>query len=152
MALYINTTVIEASQWFKNGDHPEDRVGEKAVDWGKVAELRPDLLDKNEPVKDEDIPDEAYYKRIEGAVVRYFRLPPPGPRGIDIHEACGVTYHNHGWIDTPPGISPGGYTVCPGDWIITYPHTYQPVKPAIFEVEYSLIEIHGIQEKDGHNE
>lgn len=65
--------VIEATQWFQNGDHPED--GEERFEDG--------------PYKGE---------RFEGHVVRYYRHPDvPGERPC---EQCGKPHHVHGWIDT----------------------------------------------------
>ena len=111
-------TVIEAFQWFKNGDHPEDNCMRPFEDTGLV-------------------PDEPR----EGAVVRYFRHPDVP--GITICEFCGLTMHEHGWIDTIQG----GHTVCPGDWVITdnrvverdhHGHFY-PCKPQIFLLTYEPV-------------
>ena len=64
--------VIEAHQWFKNGDHPEDAetpLDQRAQPWPQ-----------------------------EGKVVRYFRRPDvDGERGC---THCGQPMHEHGWIDT----------------------------------------------------
>ena len=62
--------VIEAHQWFKNGDHPEDGTAESA--------------------------ERALSH--EGLVVRYYRNPKH--YGQDPCPECGVLYHAHGWIDT----------------------------------------------------
>lgn len=103
--------LIEASQWFKNGDHPDDGVGE----------------DRHDPLTG------GTYKGIEGAVVRFFRRPEPEYRGTVTHESCGSTYHDHGWIDTLEG----GHIVCPGDWIVTGVQGERyPVKAAIFAETY----------------
>jgi len=108
-------------QWFKNGDHPDDHVGEPVLDIGKLCELHPELLSQGDEwviLKDVDIPPEAYYNRIEGAVVRFFRRPEPEFRGF--HSKCGRTWHDHGWIDDGSNDENGlaqGITVCPGDWI-----------------------------------
>ena len=101
--------VIEADQWWKNGDHPEDGVGD----------LRRDVLTGET------------YEGIEGRVVRFFRHPDyPGDQQ---HDRCGRTWHDHGWIDTLEG----GHTVCPGDWIITgIQGEHYPCKPDIFEATY----------------
>ena len=80
--------IIEATQWFKNGDHPEDHVGE----------VLSDLTGG---------PD---YGRQEGAVVRYFRRPEPEYASKTVHDQCGRIWHDHGWIDTLEG----GHAVCPG--------------------------------------
>lgn len=65
-------SVIEAYQWFQNGDHPEDAespVDQRAQPWPQ-----------------------------EGKVVRSFRRPDvDGERGC---THCGKRMHEHGWIDT----------------------------------------------------
>lgn len=115
MAKYLqNPTVVEATQWWKNGDHPEDRVGETVQG----------------PMGGSD------YERLEGVVVRYFRHPdiPGEDRDVD---GCGRTWHDHGWIDSVYG----GYPVCPGDWIITGTDGERhPCKPNIFENNYKAAE------------
>lgn len=105
---------IEAVQWWKNGDHPNDGVGEPRID----------------PMSG------GTYEAIEGAVVRYFRRPEPEYAGEAVHEACGRTWHDHGWIDTLEG----GHTVCPGDWIITgIRGELYPCKDAIFRETYEAV-------------
>lgn len=104
--------VVEAHQWWKNGDHPEDRVGEV----------------EHDPIFGE-------YIRKEGKVVRYFRHPDYD--GDDVHDLCKHTWNAHGWIDTLEG----GHTVCPGDWIITgVAGEYYPCKPHIFMATYEPVE------------
>lgn len=104
---------IEAHQWFKNGDHPEDRVGETLPD----------------PIGG------GTYTRQEGAVVRYFRHPDYD--GQATHDRCGRIWHDHGWIDTIEG----GHTACPGDWIITGVEGERyPCKPDIFAATYEAVE------------
>lgn len=63
--------VIEATQWFKNGDHPKDNCC-------PISPTNPDLS--------------------EGEVVRYFRHPDVS--GKTICSKCNKTMHEHGWIDT----------------------------------------------------
>lgn len=106
--------VIEATQWFKNGDHPEDGVGKWA----------PDSINAG-----------TYYKRLEGDVVRFYRNPDAdGQRPC---EHCEKRMHDHGWIDTKEG----GHIVCPGDWIITgIQGERYPCKPDIFEAIYEPAE------------
>lgn len=125
---------VRAVQWFKNGDHPDDRVGKMEIDEMKLAELRPDLLDSFDgQIADADVPDEARYKRVEGAVVRFFRRPEPKYDGAKHHDLCSRSWDSHGWIDTLEG----GHTVCPGDWIITGIHgEYYPCKDSIFRESY----------------
>lgn len=73
--------------------------------------------------------------RIEGGVVRYFRHPDydgDAPHGQD---GCERSWGEHGWIDTPEG----GYTVCPGDWIITGANGVYPCKNSIFCETHELV-------------
>lgn len=102
--------VIEATQWFTNGDHPDDNCDMFSYpdDSGHVFE-RPG----------------------EGKVVRYYRRPDdPGKRKC---EKCSHLMAFHGWIDTLEG----GHIVCPGDWIITgVKGERYPCKPDIFEATY----------------
>jgi hypothetical protein len=104
--------VVEATQWFKNGDHPQDDVFRPFEDTGAV------------PVEPR-----------EGAVVRYFRHP--FVPGADNCAYCGRMFHDHGFIDTLEG----GYQVCPGDWIITGVQGERyPCKPGIFAETYEPAE------------
>jgi hypothetical protein len=104
--------VIEASQWFKNGDHPHDYVGMEAPDGNGGV-----------------------YQRIEGLLVRFFRHPEVS--GTKECQHCKNTMHNHGWIDTLEG----GHIVCPGDFIITgVKGENYPCKPDIFEATYEIVE------------
>lgn len=113
--------VIEATQWFKNGDHPLDRVGTIEVD-----QLFPD-----DPTKK--------YVRGEGAVVRFYRHPEVAGSRLHVEgtEACHRPFHEHGWIDT----AEGGHIVCPGDFIITgVKGEVYPCKPGIFAATYEAVE------------
>lgn len=103
---------VACHQWWRNGDHPLDALGEK-------------LLDPFTGVS---------YERLEGAVVRFFRHPDiEGTRSCG---HCGVTMHDHGWIETLEG----GHIVCPGDWIITGVHNERyPCKPDIFGATYEAL-------------
>ena len=102
--------VIEATQWFKSGDHPKDDREMLCVDKGGVPFLS------------------------EGKIVRYYRHPDvDGQRDC---QYCENIMHDHGWIDTIQG----GHNVCPGDWIITgIKGEYSPFKPDIFEATYELV-------------
>jgi hypothetical protein len=113
MSLYRKTALIEATQWFKNGDHPGDHVGETLVD----------LMSPDDRSKD--------YERLEGAVVRFFRHPDiSGDRSC---ATCGYTMHVHGWIDDLEG----GHTVCVGDWIPTgVQGEHWAIKPDVFAESY----------------
>lgn len=109
---------IEATQWFKNGDHPNDY--EKDVESLFGYEV---IMYTGEQQRE---------LGWEGQVVRYFRIPViPGDK---ICEHCGNKMHKHGWIDS---LRVGGYLVCPGDWIITeMTGEHYPCKPDIFEKTY----------------
>lgn len=112
--------VVDATQWFKNGDHPldysEDRTGFENDEFRTWSG------------------EEAKALEWEGGVVRYYRSPDqPGDR--QCHH-CGHTLHYHGWIDTLEG----GHIVCPGDWIITgVAGEHYPCKPEIFEQTYEEV-------------
>jgi hypothetical protein len=104
--------VIDATQWFKNGDHPEDHV--------KILYRRGD--------DGSDI-------ETEGQVVRRFRRPDI--EGTRVCDKCGASMQNHGWIDTLEG----GHIVCVGDWIITGVQGERyPCKPDIFAATYEAAE------------
>lgn len=106
--------VIEATQWFKNGDHPEDEST-------MIMAL-------------EESHSQGYLS--EGKVVRYFRKPDiTGDMKCGLFS-CGMRFHNHGWIDTLEG----GHIVCPGDFIITgVKGERYPCKPDIFEATYEKV-------------
>lgn len=102
--------VVEAVQWFCNGDHPEDN-----------CDVVQTIAQNGERIE--------YLG--EGKVVRYFRLP--GRDGKLPCANCGKVMHDHGWIDTLEG----GHAVCPGDYIITGVNNEKyPCKPDIFEKTY----------------
>ncbi len=107
--------VIEATQWFKNGDHPQDAC------W--VVEADPKL----NPFLTNFL--------SEGKVVRYFRHP--NISGEQLCSKCGIRMHEHGWIDTLED----GHNVCPGDWIITgIQGERYPVKDDIFRATYEIVD------------
>ena len=104
--------VIAATQWFKNGDHPDDDCFRPYEDTGIL-------------------PKEAR----EGAVVRYYRHPRMDGQTVCAH--CNLIMHVHGWIDTLEG----GHTVCPRDWIITgIKNEHYPCKNDIFLATYEKVE------------
>lgn len=77
--------VVEASRWFKNGDHPQDdcRI---AKDGGSILS--------------------------EGKVVRYYRNQKDDGRRICF--GCSHLMHYHGWIDTLEGghtVCPGDWII-----------------------------------------
>lgn len=112
--------VIDAVQWWKNGDHP--------LDYSKthVGFEKGSLRDFT--------PDERKQKQWEGDIVRYYRKPEIN--GNETCKHCGNAMHVHGWIDTLEG----GHIVCPGDWIITgVKGEHYPCKPDIFAATYDPV-------------
>ena len=128
--------VIDATQWFKNGDHPLDN---------SVPVRRLSKAQQEAPMRVYDItehegdlvPDPhtgAPSFLSEGKVVRYFRRPERNDD--ELCEHCGRIMHAHGWIDTLEG----GHIVCPGDWVITgVKGERYPCKPDIFEATYEPV-------------
>ena len=109
--------VIEATQWFKNGDHPLDYSKNHAgFDAGVMREYPPEERKAN---------------GWEGDIVRYYRTPDFDGQTACHH--CNRLMHDHGWIDTLEG----GHIVCPGDWVITgVKGEHYPCKPDIFQETY----------------
>lgn len=111
------TDLIEASQWFKNGDHPNDYDGTTSCFENGVLEEIPGSVARD--------------RGWEGFVVRYFRRPDVPGQQICNH--CGIIMRDHGWIDTLEGDR----IVCPGDWVITNLQGERyPCKPDIFIATY----------------
>lgn len=103
--------VIEATQWFKNGDHPEDDCYRPFEDTGIIPNMQ-----------------------REGNIVRYYRHPRID--GQIVCDECKALMHDHGWIDTLEG----GHIVCVGDWVITgVKGERYPCKPYIFELTYEPV-------------
>ncbi len=109
MAKYRKKPIqIEATQWFQNGDHPQD-----------------------DPTRGGTTQSGKYW---EGKVVRYYRRPDDDPQRLC--ETCGNKMHIHGWIDTAEGghvVCPGDYIItgvngeqypCKPD---IFEKTYEPV-------------------------
>lgn len=100
------TVIIEATQWFKNGDHPDDyKESQMGFVGGHLKEYSGE------------------YRREhgwEGSVVRYYRrLSDDGER---ICSDCGCTMHDHGLLNPRRDrktVNEEDDVVCPGDWIIT---------------------------------
>lgn len=99
--------IVEAHQWFKNGDHPLDRVGETETD----------------PVSGQS------YTILEGRIIRFFRRPDQS--GDAPCPICGNPNHDHGWVD---GQS-FQHRVCPGDYVVSKPNRvgYFPAQATLFE-------------------
>lgn len=112
--------VIEATQWFKNGDHPDDYATHRA---GFEDGLMRTWTG-----------EQAKELGWEGAIVRYYRHPEMN--GESLCGYCGGKMHIHGWIDTKEG----GHIVCPGDFIITGVQGERyPCKPDIFAATYEAV-------------
>lgn len=107
--------VVEATQWFRNGDHPDDNCR-------KIVPVPGD--------------GDAYMS--EGKIVRRFRRPDvPGGSLCTSSIPCGSAMIEHGWIDTPEG----GHTVCPGDYVITgVAGERYPCKATIFHATYEPVD------------
>ena len=98
--------VIEAEQWFKNGDHSQD-----GIERFEAGDFRGELF--------------------EGKCVRYYRRPDDsGNRNC---AKCGRIMHEHGWIDTLEGghiVCPGDWI------ITGIAGEKYPCKPDIFSATY----------------
>jgi hypothetical protein len=112
--------VIDATQWWKNGDHPLDYSKDHdGIENGEMTVIAA---------------DHRRSKGWEGDIVRYFRHPEVDGESLCKH--CEVRMHEHGWIDTLEG----GHNVCPGDYIITgVAGENYPCKPAIFDATYDVV-------------
>lgn len=102
-------TVIEATRWFKNGDHPLDYTNDKE---GKTRQQ----FD------------------WEGDVVRRFRRPDV--QGATPCKHCGNIMNAHGWVDTLEGghiVCPGDWIVT------GVKGEMYPVKPDIFAETYEAV-------------
>ena len=101
--------VIDAVQWFKNGDHPKDH---------SVTIMNPLNYE---------------YCLSEGEVVGRFHDPDLKYVGVDNCPGCKKPYLEHGSVETLEGLM----IVCPGDWIITgVKGEFYPCKDDIFEATY----------------
>lgn len=73
--------------------------------------------------------------RDEGKIVRYFRDPFTDP--FAICQKCSHAMNDHGFIDIPPN----GFSVCPGDWIITKSNgQYIPMSDREFRNTYEELD------------
>jgi hypothetical protein len=102
--------VIAATQWFRNGDHPDD--GDERFTSGAFAG-----------------------EKLEGKVVRYFRNP--SVPGTDSCAYCRHMFYDHGWIDTLEGghiVCPGDWI------ITGVKGERYPCKPDIFADTYEAVE------------
>jgi len=110
--------VIEATQWFKNGDHP--------LDHDPIGYDNPDRMTQ-----------EKYwdYKQTEGKIVSRNKMPSQYLDDACSH--CKNPMRAHGQCETLEGH----HIVCPGDWIITgIKGENYPCKPDIFEQTYEAVD------------
>jgi len=101
--------IVDAHQWFKNGDHPEDFTGVEVVISSGI------LI-------------------TEGQVVRRFRHPTV--IGDQACVDCGKPMHVHGWIDGPVQdhvVCPGDWIIKDDRG------EYQPCKPDVFSETYEVV-------------
>jgi len=101
--------VVEVTQWFKNGDHPQD--GTEKFSSGEFAG-----------------------QLYEGKVVRYYRTP--NMDGLNECKHCGRIMNEHGWIDTLEGghiVCPGDWI------ITGVAGEHYPCKPDIFQATYEAV-------------
>lgn len=102
--------VIEADQWFKNGDHPKDACETFTGSDG--------------------LPFQG-----EGHIVRYYRRPECD--GQEACKHCAQIMHVHGWIDTKEGghiVCPDDWIITGVEG------ERHPCKPGIFEKTYEPVE------------
>lgn len=102
--------VIQATQWFVNGDHPED--GDSVFLEGKFKG-----------------------KLFEGKVVRYYRRPEID--GETECKHCGRIMHDHGWVETLEGghiVCPGDFIITGVEG------ERYPIKSKIFEKTYERVD------------
>lgn len=101
--------VIEAEQWFKNGDHSGDACYPITSDEGTCF-------------------------MSEGKIVRYYRTPDGDSH--DTCKNCANKMYQHGWIDTLEGgyiVCPGDFIVT---GLIS---GYVTCKPEVFALEYERV-------------
>lgn len=113
MKVKRRSVVVEATRWWKNGDHPQD----------ECRTITP-------------VPGDGEPFVSEGKVVRRFRRPDT--KDSDFCARCGATLQAHGWLDFPPN----GQRVCPGDWIISdsgADQYYTAMKPNTFAETYDPV-------------
>ena len=107
MAKYINkkvnNSIVDATQWFKNGDHPLDYANPVVgFENGKLRTWTG---------------EEAKCMGWEGQVVRRFRRPDVD--GESICSSCHRKMNDHGWIEPRYMVGSQELSVCPGDWVVT---------------------------------
>lgn len=113
------TALTEATQWFRNGDHPQDESQ-------PIISATPDNQGR----------------LSEGKVVQHYRpldvmesLDALNTSGNRFCPECGNLMQNHGFLD---GIN-GEEIICPGDYIVTDRNgEYYRLSRGEFESQYEL--------------
>ena len=107
MRVRLKGKIVDAHQWWRNGDHPEDnchifRGPDDGLDfWG------------------------------EGHVVRYYR-DPHQPNAEEC-KVCGFQMHLHGWLDLLIRVRKDKeVAICPGDWIVKIGNRYTSYRNGMF--------------------
>jgi hypothetical protein len=111
---------VDATRWWRNGDHPDDGTADSE---GAVVRYY------RTPPRDDagDVDPNGW---LEGPRPHYDLPDTRRPN-------CTAIMNDHGWIDIPGG----GHTVCPGDFIITgVAGERYPCEPSIFAVTYEPVD------------
>lgn len=121
---YSRIEIVDAVQWFKNGDHPEDYAYDQYRLEDGLLKLFTGQFRKEQ--------------NWEGSVVRYYRHPQvPGSHVCSVCKQC---MHDHGLIDSTMVNNEDGLVVCPGSYVITDSNGMLSVKSKeVFESEYKEI-------------
>jgi len=109
MKAKIKQIIVEAHQWFKNGDHPNDNC-----------------------IMMENFGAEQYLR--EGEIVRRFRNPEIA--GNTECTMCGARMFLHGWIDVPENgyiVCPSDWIITGDD------EQYYPCKNNVFEKQFEKL-------------
>ena len=118
--------VVDAVQWFRNGDHPEDRTA-PAPEWIGPDEGHVVLFYRSGGVTNR-----------EWAAVHGTR-PPLRANEPVCYFYCSHSMSDHGWLET----SEGGQRVCPGDYIVTDAQGQRSAcKPDVFIARYQAMGPH----------
>jgi hypothetical protein len=128
MSEFIDTRPVEAHQWFRNGDHPNDGNALIQV-LGQPA------------------------FRAEGKVVRYYRHP--FIHGDTICPSCGHKMRDHGWIDNSQAatVCPGDWIITQSDGAYSsvsqksFHERYKPI-PDLSDVDLTKIAHGSVKFKD----
>ena len=138
----ITQEIVDAEQWFKNGDHSEDNC-ETFISTGTSSNsldipldgTSSNILLEGTCINEDFLPKGTSFQG-EGKVVRYFRRPDID--GSIICIMCQHTLHEHGWLDSPTQYCE---RVCPGDWIVKENGAFNAYHPFSFTLKYVPLEL-----------